>query len=371
MRVEIIQDGNHVTLRYEGGDIRFDVEGVDLPPFDDISFAIWMLLPLAMQRGEALHIAGTVDPDVRRNAETLSEIWTNWVPEEYQPVAVSADRESIPSASPGRHPSIHLFSGGVDSTFSIFQEAQSQPQGHALTVHGLDFWEHETEPFRRLMAKTQPFLDMVGRKRVVVRTNISRHVGHLALTYSFILCGSLFMLRSLFAEGRLAPDFTPMQDFIAFPYGMNQSIKDCFFGSDFAMRQTDATLSRLEKIEALYHSDIDLSTMSFCGKKDIRPENCGRCKKCVRTKAMFVAATGEVPPVFLDNSWDREVLSILPTVTPIDLAFFTEIHTATRKRDRFDLMPGLDDMMKREIARRRRRRTVEKAYKKASKLLRL
>ena len=38
------------------------------------------------------------------------------------------------------------------------------------------------------------------------------------------------------------------------------------------------------------------------------PDNCGTCRKCIRTKAMFLVSTGSIPEIFVDNSFN-EVLA--------------------------------------------------------------
>jgi hypothetical protein len=113
---DVAQDGNRIALRGDGIDVFFSVDGVDLPSEADASFAVWALLPLAMERGFDLHINRPVDPLVAASAEQVSRIWEMWTPARYRSVKVSG--QGAWSRSPAvRRPQVQLFSGGIDSTF--------------------------------------------------------------------------------------------------------------------------------------------------------------------------------------------------------------------------------------------------------------
>lgn len=117
---DITQDGNDVTIRGDGIDLRFGVEGITLPPQADPSFAVWALLPRAMQEGFNFHINQPIDPKVAANAELVSQIWEMWVPNLYRSVRVSGEGDWSRSVV-DRRPVVHLFSGGIDLTFSILK----------------------------------------------------------------------------------------------------------------------------------------------------------------------------------------------------------------------------------------------------------
>ena len=59
---DIAQDGNEIAARGDGIEVNFAVEGIDLPPKADANFAVWGLLPLAMEEGFNLHIESTDRP---------------------------------------------------------------------------------------------------------------------------------------------------------------------------------------------------------------------------------------------------------------------------------------------------------------------
>ena len=98
---------------------------------------------------------------------------------------------------------------------------------------------------------------------------------------------------------------------VTFPWGTNHVINAYFTGSDFAVRSIGDDVSRTEKVAAIVDSQIDLSFLSFCRQNESIPENCGLCKKCIRTKAMFVVTSGSLPDIFVDKSFDAELMQTL------------------------------------------------------------
>ena len=167
---DVSQTGNSFKIEGSGIRIDYEVEGMEMPRGSDASFAVWALLPRAMEGGFDLQIHQPVDPVLATNAERLSRIWEMWVPRRYRSVKVSHKGEWSRNR-PSRLPQVDLYSGGVDSTFSILQLADPNKRGYALTVDGLDYRDHWAERFSQLIAKTDPLLERLNYQRIIVRTN--------------------------------------------------------------------------------------------------------------------------------------------------------------------------------------------------------
>ena len=152
------------------------------------------------------------------------------------------------------------------------------------------------------------------------------------------------MLSDLFEGGTIAADYTHTQDLVAFPCGTNHIINEYFNGSDFTVRSVGDKLSRTEKVAAIVEHKIDLSLLSFCRQKEAMPENCGVCKKCIRTKAMFLATTGRLPDIFLDTAFDAELMQKLH-VKGHERTHVFDLYFYVKDRDRLDAVPGLLDLV--------------------------
>jgi hypothetical protein len=333
------QDGDNIHIQADGIKINFTVEGVKLLQVTDASFAVWALLPIAMRRGFNIQINRPIDPQVATNAEQLSRIWEMWVPSLYRSIRVSGEGEWS-RASQARLPCIHLYSGGVDSTFSILKYADAQTPGHVLTIYGLDYrrGDKDKSSFAKLIAKTDPLLEKLNYQRVVVRTNAKR-IPH-DLTHGFSLAACLFLLSDLFEGGTIAADFTHAQDMVAFPWGTNHVTNRYFAGSDFAMR-TVCAVGRTEKLAAIAASETGLPFLACCRQEDALPANCGICPKCVRTKAMLVAATGKVPEIFVDNKIDANLIKNLDLAHRCERAYLFDLYSYAKERGLVDRIPGL------------------------------
>ena len=144
-------------------------------------------------------------------------------------------------------------------------------------------------------------IEALNYRRIVIRTNAQREPS--AITHAFTLAGSLFLLSDLFEEGTLAADSTYAEDMATFPWGTNHVTNEYLAGSDFSVRTIGADVARTDKITAIMGAGLDPRTLSFCRKRGVMPDNCGTCRKCIRTKAMFLVSTGSIPEIFADNSF--------------------------------------------------------------------
>jgi hypothetical protein len=286
---------------------------------------------MAMEEGFNLHINRPIDPTVAVNAERLSEIWEMWLPSRYRSISVSGQGQWL---RPPRKclPQLQLFSGGVDSTFSILTSRESQAPGYVATVCGID--KVKEANFAPLIAKTDPLLETLDYKRILIRTDAKRDPSE--LTHGFTLASCLFLLSDLFEQGTLAADWSHAADLAVHPWGSNHVTNAYFTGSDFAMRTVGADVGRTEKIVAILEAGIDPHFLSFCRRVKAIPSNCGACRKCIRTKAMFLVGTGSIPEIFIDNSLEERLMKKLidsrnERVELFDLYFYAKEHDALSK----------------------------------------
>jgi hypothetical protein len=77
------------------------------------------------------------------------------------------------------------------------------------------------------------------------------------------------------------------------------------------MEAANLDIMRGEKMHLIHGSMEALSSLTFCVDYRARPNNCGRCSKCVRTKAMLLPSVGVVPDVFLDKAFIADMLNVI------------------------------------------------------------
>jgi hypothetical protein len=301
---EVTQNENRVDIQGDGIDIYFGAEGdIALPPKIDATFSVWALLPTAMEDGFDIHINQPIDPQVAANAEILSQIWEMWVPNVYTSIKVQGQGQWTRGPR-SRLPLVQLYSGGIDSTFSVLKNRNPANRGFVATLSRFD--KVKLHNLALLIAQTDPLLRHLNYGRLLVSTNV-RH-RHFSFTHALTLAACLFFLSDLFEEGTIAADSTYASEFAIWPWGNNHFTNGYFVGSDFAVRTVGSEAGRTEKIAAIAKSGIDLQCLSFCRETNAVPANCGTCDKCVTTKAMFLIATGDIPTIFIDNAFDERCL---------------------------------------------------------------
>lgn len=345
MKIVVRQSGNSIAVEGSDFTLRFDVEGTDLPPVDP-GFAAWVLLPLMMRRGEDIAFEQPVDPVVLANANRLVEIWSIWLPGEYRPIAVTAPGGWVPHRGP-RDEALHLYSGGVDSTFTLMAAGHRSPPGTALTVLGMDYHLAEEPRFGRLLAKTAPLLDLLGYRRVVVRANF-REVfkGPISNAHAFVFASCQFLFKPLFTRAVMSADNTPEHDMLSFD-SSNHVTNKYFAGTDFRMDTAGAADTRTDKIEALARRPDILPFLAFCTARTHKPENCGRCSKCIRTKAMFIAASGATPPIFDDMDFSWRHLARINVRVRRHYAFFADLAITARRNGTIHLLGDIEERLRR------------------------
>jgi hypothetical protein len=333
--VDVSQDGSRIDVKGDGVDLFFEVEGVNLPPNADPSFSLWALLPGAMEDGFDLHINRPIDPRVAASAERLSRIWAMWVPGRYRSIKIGTPG-GWQRATRDRFPFVQLFSGGIDSTYALLKQQDANQHKYAVTVSGVD--QIDDDNLALLLGKTEPTLKKLGYTRVIVRTNAHREP--FAYTNGMTLASCAFLLSDIFAAGCIAADLTPWEEMAVFPWGANSVANEYFAGSDFSVKTVGGAATRTEKIFELLEAGHDPNWWSFCRNRKALPGNCGVCRKCVKTKAMLMLATGTIPDIFVDKRFDQALVMDTLENYPDRIQVF-DIYFKAKDRGMVDKIPGL------------------------------
>jgi hypothetical protein len=311
MNVTIATSGQTVILEGDEDIITIHTSHPDqlvLPGRAD--FAAWIFLPIAMRKGCPLHIQGCGSSTTISNAQKLSRIWQKWVTGHFESINVSFSTV-VDAVTPavGSRRDLCLYSGGIDSTYSILDRHLSGLEQDLLTVHGMDYKPYDIARFERFIEKTAPFASYVGRERIVVRQDAysayNRHKVNLPnhhISHIFALAGAAFLHAKNYTQIHIAADSPMPELLLLMPWGSNSLTNPLFDSGDIRLVTDSESLTRCEKTSLLLSSKQALDSLSFCVDYNSRPANCGRCTKCQRTKLMFLARTGTVPNIFADRT---------------------------------------------------------------------
>ena len=200
-----------------------------------------------------------------------------------------------------------------------------------------------------MVEKTSGFARHVSTKRIFVQSDaysvynkykINRRNSH--ITHIFSLCGAGFLHSKYMRDIAIAADAMLDMQFIIHPWGSNSATNPLFASGPVKLVTESLSLLRSEKMPALISSDIALNSLTFCGNKATRPLNCGTCSKCVRTKLMMLATTGQIPQIFVENALTVSYWTAFDFKKPWDIAFFLEIVSAAKKRGMIASIPELE-----------------------------
>jgi hypothetical protein len=306
-----------------------------------VDFAVWFVLPIAMRRDADIVVQGAGSQSTANNARKISLAWKMWVPSKFSAVNVSFTESCDDDEHKIETDNLCFYSGGIDSTYSILKLHQEGQIQSLLTIHGMDYKNHDEERFQQLIDKTKNFSDNYGKQRLYVKTNAYNIYGqYLGVRFShiFVLAGTAFMFSEHYKNITIAADHRLDQQSVIHPWGSNSITNRLFNDGSTFLSTVDDDITRSEKMPALFASKKALSSLSFCVNYESRPHNCGICSKCMRTKLMFLAATGNVPDIFISNE-------VNPDLLPFNLqnrnerAFCADLYNCAKNNNRLDLMP--------------------------------
>ena len=198
--VEAISETKKATVIVRGREISFEC---DVPFSHSNNFALWVSLPIAMRYGGILRIKGEASELSIRRAQELSIVWTMLKPDKFRPLKVIADAIVTKACPLSENRKLMLYSGGVDSTFSLRKLGrQDAPAPDLLTVHGMDYRRDDHKRFARLLEKTQAFRDVYAGQQIRIRSNaasIMRRFGVQSdIGHGLQLFSSLFLFENIF-----------------------------------------------------------------------------------------------------------------------------------------------------------------------------
>lgn len=348
---EIDSSANKITAKSNLGDIHYIFPVEQLPILETYDFAIWGFLPIAMRLGKDIYIEGVVSTKTIESAHEVSSIWANWLPNIYQSISIKA-RKILDVSMPIEHEKhLTFFSGGIDSTYSSYKSyLKNGKDSDCLTVHGMDYKFDDSEKFNELFRQTEEFRKMVFDRSRVIKTDAyslySRYGcnpkgGHVTHIFSLFSCGSLF---EEYSQYRIAADYRLDQQFAVHPYGSNTASNRMMQNFKGSLITLDDDITRSKKTTYLSQSELDLTTLSICVNYKFRPKNCGKCSKCMRTKAMFYAQNNSIPDVFADMSFNEGWHSSISLTTKINRAFVQDILFTVEKSQNQHTFPDYEKL---------------------------
>lgn len=264
------------------------------------SFVLGLIVKFMSQSADVV-IHGQVSPLLLRNLSEYQAIWHCWKPEIYNPVEIEAEREQeqVLSSEPKR--AIAAFSGGVDSSFTMYRHRQGlcgrlQENVEAgLMIHGFDIPLSDKEIFSRATEKAKKMLLSLNVELITIATNI-RPLAIWNDSHGAALASCLMIFDNQFNRG-LIPSTEPYQA-IGNYWGSHPLIDPLFSKHNFQVIHDGAAFNRIQKMEQLTQWPEALENLRVCWHGAQKDRNCGKCEKCIRTILGFRVLGQGLPPCF-------------------------------------------------------------------------
>ena len=286
-------------------------------------FAVALIAP-AMRYRFSLQLEGYIDCDFAQHMDDLQRILHYGTARpfegndrQYKRVHIDYNASTLNSRRRKSYGVASCFTGGVDATATAFSWLQDLD--YLLMASGVDVSDSNEKSFVVSTNNARSVANKLGKKLVIVRTNIKRavfdvleghgahwnwfHGGVIASTAHFIspwvrllIISSSFSYPSLFSDGRF------------FAWGTSPLTTPLYSTSQIYLKPDMDDLSRIEKIEyILKHPARDIffdharvchqTYHNFVGEGEHL--NCGMCTKCNRTMTAIAAFGGQE---FLDKA---------------------------------------------------------------------
>lgn len=260
------------------------------------------LIFVAMRENCGLHVEGPVSERLLLNLDRFQAWWNRWRPDLYKIVPLSADTEvsGRPDRAERHHTAVVTFSGGVDSTATIFRHhaglvaRATRRIKTAVLVKGFDIpldrvegWQVVVDTARRTLADIDVPLCVVETNWRTI-TDSDWEMEHGAAILSCLRqwdedADSLIMAAD-HHYGNLV-----------IPWGNNPITNPLLEGEGTSIPFDGGDLTRTEKVGLISGWQAGFDGLRVCYHDDVSGRNCGVCGKCVMTKLNAIVLGLPVP----------------------------------------------------------------------------
>lgn len=254
------------------------------------AFAAGLVL-LAMVSGEDLVIEGDLSPRLARGLAEYQRVFHAWYPHLLSVVNIRAHAiNALPPEQAGKE-TLSLFSGGIDSAFTLMQhlpERQPLPEfqvRYVLFMHGFDIPLQNPSSFDHARGTFARELAAVGVELIAVRTNLRYFTSGLLpwmISHGSISIAAGLTLDRLCSK-LLLPATHNLDDFK--PWGSSPLVDHWLSTETIAAIHHGISQTRMDKTHAISGWRPAQQFLRVCINEAGRDgvHNCSACEKCLRT----------------------------------------------------------------------------------------
>jgi hypothetical protein len=248
------------------------------------------LLPAAMRAGEDLAIVPPLSEPLAFQLGRIRDVFHCWHPDEM--ARIELDLRTRPRAAP-REPlrAATFFSGGVDSFYTLLKFLRSErlpaPLTHIIFMRGVAFPLNEAAEVEDGVRTVMAVAQRLGVGVIVGTTNLRTVFPESFLRWEKHFFGSALAGTALSLAAGL--DYVCIPSSFTYrhlvPHGSHPLVDEWYSTEDLRLIHDGCEVSRAQKVAKSVEWDRDLvmQYLRVCIWNADGAENCGRCRKCVRT----------------------------------------------------------------------------------------
>ena len=331
-------------------------------------FLLAFLLP-AMQTGAPLELDLPVDAVTRNLLMEWQEAMAAWEPQTLKVVPIIAPAEPEPELTRHQPGALTVFSGGVDSNFTVWRHSRRQktplfwttPLRAGLMIHGFDIPFSQVDVFERAWQHSRALLGAAGLQAFRLETNL-RSLDRLPgcewtlNSHGIWLAAALACFEPWFDQ-MLIPSSFPYPTMI-FPWGSNPVTDPLFSSATTRYWHDGAAHSKLAKVLAIASEPVVQQHLRVCWEGQLLDRNCGKCFKCVTTQICFQLAGVEHPGAF-PVSCTLDEVAHLPVKNPANGWLLRAMSIEARRQGREAIARALDQALARAGVKIQKQKTKE------------
>lgn len=286
------------------------------PAMNDSVFGIGLLL--SMVNRSPLELEGPVSMRLLEQSGVVQEIFSTWYPDLLHPVEIRAQaRELDPASGEGR--TMSTFTAGVDSLYTY--ERHKGELATLIYVHGFDIPLRNAKMRSDMSSHLQAAAYSAGKELVEGVSNVRRflnpHLSWSSMSHGAAISGFCHLLSDSHSKLLLPASYTYSQ---MFPWGSHPLLDSKWSSERLTLEHDGAGASRTKKTKRIAGSRIAQDHLKVCFQRD-NTYNCGRCKKCVRTR-IALQLTGRLGDFkTFPNTFDYSEAARFSIASVGDLAF--------------------------------------------------
>jgi len=300
---------SRVSAEVDGETVWFESADAQLQPSAE-ALASAFLVP-SLHHGVPLRVHAPLSPRWRQNVGHLFGIFHRWWS---YPTSLEITSDGDVEMPPPKPESGQCFSGGADSFYSLLRGGYRT--NCLIYVHGYDISFRDRLRMRNFLESLDAVAREVGRRAIVLRTNLRKHHLFASVPWEQSHGGALAAIGHLLSHdiGSLViPSSRTYDD--PLPCGSHWNTDSWWSSENMQVIHDDATLYRLNKLKLIDREPLVQQHLRVCWENLAAWGNCSRCDKCVRTM-IVLAVRGQLQDYPVFDRW-TPLPNILDGMEPV------------------------------------------------------